>query len=98
MDVNIPYFRAAKKKFECAILEGQNSSRESRSNHNYHNIVIDKEIEKLNLKYRLRYKSIIAIGHQGNKFIRMYGSHTYAIYPFDDVTIMKCNKNDILQS
>jgi len=97
MDVNNHYCRAARAKFDASILEGQKGNRKSISNYNYHNIVIDHQITTQKLNYPLRSKSIIAIGSKGTDIMKKYGPNHYAIFPFDGVTIMRCDDEDILE-
>ena len=95
MNIDEPFWRGMRSK-ETYILEGQSSKRESISETNFHNIVIDDNVAYHAEKYPFRQKSIIGITNKGNKYAKVFGPELYAIYPYDEVIIGYCNRPDIL--
>lgn len=97
MDIDEPFWRGMRAK-ESYILEGQKSKRESISDANFHNIVIDDNIVTSGKNYPYRQKSIICVTNKGYKYAKVFGPEVYAIYPYDDVIIGYCDSEDILNT
>lgn len=96
IDLKRPLWRGMRDTDDSFILQGENGSRVSITDGNYHNVMIDHNIKSKSLNYPLRSKSIICITNNGRSDTLIFGPDHYAILPFDNTVIGVVPKPDIL--
>lgn len=90
VDVEKPLYRGSNGKGDVYVLVGENGGRSSKNISNHYTLILDQQLKEKHLP--LRSKSTIA--SNSKNVAGIYGE-TYAIFPYDDVTIGKCYNNDI---
>lgn len=96
IDIEKPLFRGMRKVKDAYVMEGQKGARVSRDTTNHYTLIIDDILKNQYSHAPLRSKSLICTNTLS--YAKNYGTGVYAIFPYNDVEIGKCEYHDIWSS
>lgn len=93
VDVNKPLFRGMNRGDDFCVIEGQKGGRKSKNTTNHYTLIIDEQLKNKFSHAPLRSKSLICSNNLS--YTSSFGNATYALFPYDDVEIGKCEYQDL---